>query len=290
MGKEDVYESTVSEAVTADAKQDEDNITESGIEAGSSVRAGVESAAFDPRAYLVQFYTGGVDPGNRALLRFYTRIYADLAGGSLLEFSGGPTIYSLITAARTASWIHFCDYTPQSLKEVQMWLEADAAAFDWSDFVRYALSCERGCSAESITKEEIKAREQLIRQRIRTLSRCDAFADDPLCGSSRGPYQVVANTFCLDSITNGKREWLRLNRKLASLVAPGGWFVTVYLLNASHWTIQGASHLAVPLTPEDVASMYDALGFRITHSDVISDLEGKIGYDGFIMTCGIKKT
>jgi hypothetical protein len=98
----------------------------------------------------------------------------------------------------------------------------------------------------------------------------------------------VANTFCLDSITNDKQEWLRLNRKLASLVAPGGWFVTVYLLNASHWTIQGASHLAVTLTPEDVAEMYNSLGFRILYRDVIGNLDGKTGYDGFIMTCGIK--
>lgn len=265
----------------------ENNLSEI-VDADSSTHKTAQPPVFDPRAYLLQFYTGEVDAGNRALLRFYARVYADLAGKSLLEFGGGPTIYSLITAARTASWIHFCDATPLSLHEVQMWLTLDASAFDWSHFVRYALSCERGVSEEHISEEEILTRQQLLRRCIKTLSRCDAFADDPLLGSSLGPYQVVANTFCLDSITNDKHEWLTLNRKLAALVAPNGWFVTVYLFHASYWTIQGVGHVAVTLTPDDVLTMYDKLGFRVLYSDVIRDLQGKIGYDGFIMTCGRK--
>jgi len=268
--------------------KNESNIFEIVADTDSPSHETAYPAVFDPQAYLAQFYTGEVDAGNRALLRFYAKTYADLDGKSLLEFGGGPTIYSLITAARTASWIHFCDYTPRSLQEVQMWMSQDASAFDWSHFVRYALSCERGIAEENISKEEVQARQQLLRQRIKTLSRCDAFAEDPLLGSSLGPYQIVANTFCLDSITNDKNEWFYLNRKLADLVAPNGWLVTAYLLNASYWTIQGVNHAAVTLTPDDVLRMYSMLGFRIIYSDVISDLKGKIGYDGFVMACGAK--
>jgi len=127
---------------------------------------------------------------------------------------------------------------------------------------------------------------RLIRQRIRKISRCDIFADDPLLGSSMGPYGVVAQTFCLDDLTQDKREWFHLNQKLANLVGKDGLFITVTLLNASYWTLPGATYPAVTLTPADIVSMYSELGFSIIYNEVIDGLKGKIGYDGFIMTCG----
>jgi hypothetical protein len=241
-----------------------------------------------PQAYLAQFYEGDVDPGNQALLRFYATVYADLAGRSLLEFGGGPTIYSLITAARTSGWIHFCDYNDECLHEVDLWLHNDKAAFDWHHFIDYALQCEKGCP-ESQSEEDIQARASLLRQRIRILSHCDVFADDPLPGCSLGPYGVVANTFCLDSIVEDKTQWVHLNRKLAELVDNNGLYVTVSLLNASHWTTGGMRHPAVTLTPEDVITLYADLGFRLTHCEVVEHLAGKIGYDGFIMACGLRR-
>lgn len=244
---------------------------------------------FNPRAYLAHFYEGEVDPGNRALLHFYARAYADLEGRSLLEFGNGPTLYSLITAARTASWIHCCDYNSASLDEVLCWLAHDSSAFDWRNFTICALEYEKGEGeghGESPSEEEIQARHDLIRQRIRKLSRCDAFADDMLLGESMGPYGVVANTFCLDSITHDRREWMDLNRKLASLVEKDGLYATVSLLNASHWTHQDATCPAVTLTPTDITNMYAELGFTITYSSIIENLEGKVGYDGFFMVCG----
>ena len=80
----------------------------------------------------------------------------------------------------------------------------DASAFDWSHFTRYALACEKE-TREEPGEEDIQMRHRLIRQRIRSISRCDIFADDPLLGSSLGPYGVVAHTFCLDSIIQDKR-------------------------------------------------------------------------------------
>lgn len=238
----------------------------------------------NPRAYLEQFYTGVVDPGNRALLAFYARIYADLKGKSMLEFGGGPTIYSLITAAQTARMIHFCDANPDCLKEIKDWLAGDPASFNWTHFIAYALSCENN-NQEQISSEAIQIREQLIRQCIQTLSLCDIFAADPLLGSSLGPYDIVANTFCLDSIVDAMADWIHLNHKLAQFVAPDGLFVTAYLLRASHWTTKGVTFPAVTLIPADVDKLYADLGFTITERHVV-ELENKKGYDGFIMTCG----
>jgi NNMT/PNMT/TEMT family len=244
----------------------------------------IQQVVINPRTYLSQYYEGDINLGNKALLQFYAQIYEDLGGRSVLEFSGGPTIYSLITAARTAGWIHFCDYNLECLNEVNKWLIEDDSAFDWGCCTKYALSCEKR-SREQVSEENIQIRHQLIRQRLRKISRCDIFADDPLLGSSIGPYGVVASAFCLDCITEDKNEWFRFNQKLANLVEKDGLFVTVSLLNASYWTIHDRRYPAVTLTPGDIASMYSELGFNITHSDMINNVD-EAGYDGFIMTCG----
>jgi hypothetical protein len=166
-----------------------------------------------------------------------------------------------------------------------LWQHNDKAAFDWYRFIDYALQCEKSCR-ESQSEEDIRARTSLLRQRIRLLSCCDVFADDPLLGCSQGPYGVVANTFCLDSIVEDKTQWVRLNRKLARLVDRNGLYVMVSLLNASHWTTGDIRHPAVTLTRDDVINLYADLGFRLTYSEEVEHLEGKIGYDGFIMACG----
>jgi hypothetical protein len=236
---------------------------------------------------LAQYYEGDVNPGNKALLHFYAKVYENLGGKSLLEFGGGPTIYSLITAARTASWIHFCDYDAECLNEVNKWLIEGDSAFNWSHCTNYALQCEKR-SSEKISEEDIQARYRLIRQRIRKLSLCDIFADDPLLGSSVGPYSVVASTFCLDGVTEDQGEWFRFNQKLANLVDKDGLFVTGSLLNASYWTLEGGKYPAVKLTPSDIITMYSELGFTITHSDVIDNIDEE-GYDGFILTCGKRR-
>jgi hypothetical protein len=262
-------------------------------DAGSPPNGVAQQAIFRPRDYLAEFYEGDVSPANKALLRFYAKVYEDLGGRSLLEFGGGPTIYSLITAARTVGWIHFCDYNADSLSEVNKWLIEDSSAFDWSSLTHYALYCENG-GREIPSEEDIQSRQRLIRQRIRTLSRCDIFADDPLLGSSMGPYGAVAQTFCLDCLddpTLDKREWFHLNQKLANLVDKDGLFISVSVLHGSYWIHQDIKRPTPTLTLADVTSMYTELGFSITYSEVVRGLEdeidpGQAGYDGFIMTCG----
>ncbi len=245
----------------------------------------IESLIINPRAYLTQFYQRDLDSGDKALLRFYARVYKDLQGRSLLEFGGGPTIYSLITAARTVSWIHFTDYSTECLSEVSKWLIEDSSAFDWTKYTNYALYSESG-STRKPSEKDVLNRHRLIRQRVRQITRCDASATDPLLGSFLGPYGVVANSFCLDALTTDKDVWFRLNQKVANLVEKDGFFISVYLLNATYWTFQGIKYPAVNLTLGDVINMYSSLGLRITHKESVQ--LNRTGYDGFVMVCGKK--
>ncbi|MBK9745820.1 MAG: hypothetical protein IPO91_03485 [Chloroflexi bacterium] len=241
----------------------------------------------DPVAYLNQIYSGDLDVGSRELLSFYAELYAQLDVNNYLEFGGGPTIYSLISVAEIVDSIHFTDFNPNCLIEIKKWISKDVNSFDWSKFTRHALDCEQSVRQSSNLMNSIRAREDTVREKVKYITLCDAFADDPLMGYSKGPYDIVANNFCLEGITSDKTTWIELNRKLLKLVNANGYYVSVSLLNATHWSVESHRFPSVTLTASDILSCYSDLGLRVIKSRVVP-LEGRSGYDSFIMICGQK--
>jgi hypothetical protein len=237
----------------------------------------------NPKDYLSHFYEGALETGSIALLEFYAEAYANLHGANMIEFGGGPTVYSLIAAAKTAGAIHFTDGSDQCLDQVRAWLTRRSDAFDWKHYIRFALRCED--SGQEPSQAEVAAREELIREKIVLLSRCDAFAEDPLLGFSRGPYEVVGNNFCLDGITDSRATWIDLNKRIARLLSPGGLFLTAAIKNASYWRVGDVTYPAVRLGLADVISLYEELRFVDIRAKTL-DLADRSGYDGILMVCG----
>ncbi|MEM7536158.1 MAG: guanitoxin biosynthesis pre-guanitoxin forming N-methyltransferase GntF [Chloroflexota bacterium] len=241
------------------------------------------------RAYLSQFYQGDLTPASKAMLQFYASVYKDLQGASYLEFGGGPTIYSLITAAKTCGSIHFTDYNIDCLTEVNHWHIGTHDAFDWSHFTCYALSCENA-DQQNPTKTCIQKRHELIRQRLQKISQCNIFADDPLLGSSKAPYDVISNNSCLTCVTDDFNEWILFNKKLTDLLSDGGLFVSVTPINASFWDVQGIRYPSVRLNPKNVIDVYNTLGLSIDDCEQIYQPQDEVSdFDGFMMISGRKK-
>ena len=69
---------------------------------------------------------------------FYTKRHDRWDSGTarLLEFGGGPTIYTLISAALHVKDITFAEYVDASRDEVRKWIERDPDAHNWFPYVR----------------------------------------------------------------------------------------------------------------------------------------------------------
>ena len=94
--------------------------------------------SFAPYRYLEHYYSQ-VDGENHFLLRFLAEAYKDIEGSKLLEFGGGPTIYSLISAVNKVEEVYFSDYLKKNLSVVSRWKRNGQATFDWSEFFYHAL-------------------------------------------------------------------------------------------------------------------------------------------------------
>ncbi len=214
-------------------------------------------ANFEPRAYLAEYYAD-VGPENLALLTFFSRAFHGVpADGVLLDLGSGPTIYSLISASVAVREIHLCDYLDANLEEVGAWFRGDAAAWDWTDFVRAALRAE---GVAGNLSHRIGVRERTIRQRVTRVIRCDISRAMPL-NEPVPAYDVVSTNFCAECATDDARQWRAFVCNIASLVRPGGRLVMTALKGATSYTVGTKPFPAVSITEEDLREALIATGF-----------------------------
>jgi hypothetical protein len=174
------------------------------------------AAVFHPKEYLADY--SQLDEEVIFTIRFMVRALRGLPPNLLtLEFGGGPVLYSVATQAPYAREIHFCDFLPANLNEVQSWLDNEPDAFDWTPYFKLVLE-EEGQPANPTT---IRLRAAAIRHKVTRLSMCDALAEAPL-GQEATRYDLVVANYCTDVAAATVSEWMQIMGNIGTLVAPGG--------------------------------------------------------------------
>ncbi len=228
------------------------------ISANSIDNNAVDFSDFGARAYLDTYYSS-VGSENRSLLEFYSTCYENVNEDSiLLEFSGGPTIYSLIHACTRVREIHFSDFLNDNLFEVREWSSEKRNAHDWSAFFRTALEYERG--AGKVTVAEVKMRERLLREKLTRFFKSDAFARYPILRSNQGKYDVINVNFVPESITQSKSEWKKMLKKIKMLLKPTGTIVITSITGASFYHIGEKIFPAVKVNERDILDEVYSMG------------------------------
>jgi NNMT/PNMT/TEMT family len=205
-----------------------------------------------PSDYLGEYYSE-LQEDERSTLRYFVEQFRAAPPGPVLCFGCGPTLHHVFLAAPYASEIYLADYLPENLAEIELWRTGAAGAHDWSPFVRYVLQCETGREPSA---SEIDARMALLREKIAGLQRADANLSDPLGSEFRDRFAVVLSPYCAESATSDKATWTHFCRNIASLVAPGGLFLTSALRLCSGYK---SGHRFFPATPIDVPDLQHVL-------------------------------
>lgn len=242
---------------------------------------------FSPRDYLREYYAD-VGAENLAILRFLMRSLRAISPDSvLLEFGGGPTVYTLIAASTYANEIHFCDYLESNLEEVRKWLCKDHSAFNWTQFIKTTLVLEgKDYSFHSVTK-----REDEVRARVKRIMRCDANRRYPI-DQTACQYDVLVTNFCAESATTDRRQWNRFVRNITSLIKPGGQIIMSALKGADSYAVGQEVFPAVHIMEEDLIEALCEAGFvedTIRMECVSADRPSR-HYQGLMFTTAIKSS
>ena len=180
---------------------------------------------FDPWAYLDDLY-GEVDGFHHHSLKhmheFYKSCESSSAGLKVLEFGAGPVIAYVISASLYASEIVLSDYVEANRKVLQMWLDRDPNAPNWSPFFEHVVQ-----ELEGKSKEEAAKREEKLRQVVKAVIPCDIHKDPPVEPAYCGPYDVIVTSFCLENACSSLEEVSGAVSKLAKLLKPEGKLVII---------------------------------------------------------------
>jgi hypothetical protein len=236
--------------------------------------------AFGPRAYLEEYYSK-IDHENEELLKFFAKGYSDIQPvKSVLEFSGGPTIYSLISAVPKAQEIHFSDFLKHNRHEVRRWKKGHRKAFDWKHFVKRALELE---GMDEVSDNHVDLRHAELKTKITKIVKANAFRKFSLKHNNFEHYDVVSVNFVPESITAKRHEWEKAIKNICSLVKPGGYLFITSLKNSKYYILDGKKFPAVHIDEHDLLDVLHVNGFDIS-SVLLNSIKAKPyrGYEGMV--------
>lgn len=134
-----------------------------------------------------------------------------------IEFGAGPTLYSVLGIALYINKIDIAEYLPQNRQEVKKWVNNNEDSFDWSHIVAHMLKINN----QEITPEKIEEYTKNARGRIRRVLPCDIREHWPLL-EHKEKYNLLVSSYCADSCTDSKTEWMKYMHNLFQILEPGG--------------------------------------------------------------------
>jgi NNMT/PNMT/TEMT family len=248
-----------------------------------------ERGAFEawvPSDYLSEYYSE-LQEDERSTLKYFVEQLRAAPPGPLLCFGCGPTLHHVLLAAERMSEIYLADYVPENLLEIARWRRREPGAHDWSVFARYILECESGASA---TSQQVNARLELLRTKIAGLVHADANLTDPLGAEFRGFFSAVLSPYCAESATGDRATWTLFCRNIASLVRPGGLFLTSALRLCERYKSGTRFFPATPIDEHDLREVLTQ-DFRTASIEVlVRELHDHAsqGFSGILLARAVK--
>ena len=132
------------------------------------------------------------------LYNFYSTLTSEAASDKrlhILEFGGGPTIASLISAAPYAEKMVFSDFVGRNREVVEMWRNRKSPGHDIRirTLIQYVVQ-----SVEGKGHDEAERREQELRDKLVSVVHCDIRQDPPVQDAKEAMYDVVSTHLCLN--------------------------------------------------------------------------------------------
>jgi hypothetical protein len=221
---------------------------------------------FEPSTYLSTYFSLDESAGRYKvwqLNKFY-EFYSKLNSNrdlnrqlQILEFGGGPSIYSLVSAAPYAEGIVFTDYVDRNRAVAESWKNKEIHAPNYRPLIEYVVT-----TIEGQGMEEVEQRQQLLRDKIVAIVPCDVREDPPVAVPA-GPekYDVLSTHFCLVTACESIEMYRDGLRKLASLVRPGGYILASEAVGASFYMLGGVKFPDLTLDKDVIRQALVDAGF-----------------------------
>jgi SAM-dependent methyltransferase len=174
----------------------------------------------------------------------------------VLEIGGGPTLYTVAALIPYSDEVHFCDYVPENLAEIRLWLDNKPEAFDWYPYIEMVLEEE----GKPVSSQTVAQRATEIRRKVTCLTSCNILENAPL-GQTTNQYDLVVSNYCTDVVASTVQEWRQIMYNISTLVKPGGGLVISVLNGTDFYSCGPKKFPNLILTDEDIYNGYMVAGY-----------------------------
>jgi hypothetical protein len=191
----------------------------------------------------------------------------DPTKAEMLEFGGGPTIWSLFSAAPNVSRITFSDFAETNRREIDMWRKGEPGCHNWRPYIDYVVETLEGNMASNAASR----REQDIRSKLQEIVYCDVRAQKPLYPIEK-KFDVIHTNLCLEIVCETKEEFCEAFGKFRQYLKPKGYLLCVAALGGSWylcWNRGSTKWHQLCLSYEDLDHAMSSSGFTIIHTRTI---------------------
>ena len=174
----------------------------------------------------------------------------------VLEFSAGPSLSSVISAATKASQIILTDYTESNRKALCQWLNRDNDAFDWSLHFHYVVK-----KLEGKGDNEVEERMEQIHELVKAVP-CTVMEEPALLEHNK-LYDVVITFLVAEVVATNLEEVSLYLTRIGRFVKPGGTLLYYGVENRYGYYDVGGNHFPnLHVTAAFVMSALEAAGFK----------------------------
>ncbi|KAM4696026.1 nicotinamide N-methyltransferase-like [Rhinophrynus dorsalis] len=177
-------------------------------------------------------------------------------GDTLTDLIVGPTLYHLMVAVDYFKEITILESNDTCLREINMWLNNEEGAIDWSHAAMFA------CALKG-ERERWKEQEAKLRSRVKRVLKVDFTKANPLDHVPLRQADCLINVFYLEVVSKTRDIYLSNLKQMSSFLKVGGYLIMASVLNMSYYTIGQNKYFILKCDDEFVRKALLDTGFII---------------------------
>ncbi|XP_067910432.1 nicotinamide N-methyltransferase-like [Heterodontus francisci] len=222
---------------------------------------------FNSRVYLETFFTSPF--GNLLEGEFLPFVLKNLVKAfssgpkcrTMLEIGSGPCLHLALCASEHVEEIVLSDYASNNRQELELWLQNDPGAFDWSPVAKFVSELEGN-------REQWAEKEKKLRDSVKQVLKCDVHQSNPLYPVDLVPVDCLLTSLCLEAACKDKAAYCTALRNVTSLLKPGGLLFMIVVLNETFYTVDKYKFSCLSFDQVFLEKALKEAGYEIEQSEM----------------------
>ncbi|KAM4652105.1 nicotinamide N-methyltransferase-like [Discoglossus pictus] len=179
-----------------------------------------------------------------------------IKGDTLIDISAGPIINQLFPICDFFKEITILEHTDSCIKELEMWMNNESDAFDWSHAATFV------CELEG-KSDQLQRKEEQLRRKVKQILKFDLSKENPTDPIELQKADCVLSVWGLSVLSMDHDGKSRDIKKISAMLKLGGHFLLVGGFNATFYMLGDHKYHTLTYNEEFLRKILGEAGFTL---------------------------